>query len=87
MNNLIDNMKKETGFAPILIVGICFVIALFVFLFFFFRQNNQQLEKSSASDIPFGVVTDADRTICETQDADYCHESVDVETWKDDGLP
>ena len=77
----------ERGFSPIIIVGGVLVVAVFIFLFFFFKQNTQQLKDSAASDIPPGVVLDTDGTICETQDKDYCHESVDVETWKDDGLP
>jgi len=79
--------NREKGFSPIIIVGVVLVLSLFVFLFFFFKQNNQQLKESVASDIPQGVVVDADGNICETQDKDYCHESVDVETWKDDRLP
>jgi hypothetical protein len=81
-------MKKEQGFASILIItAVILVVALFVFLFFFFRQNNQRLDQFLSSDIPPGVVTDDSGHICETQDATYCHESPDIETWKDDGLP
>jgi hypothetical protein len=80
-------IQNEHGFAPILVVGVVILVALFVFLFFFFRQNNKQLENYVSSDIPPGVVTDAEGNICETQDAEFCHETEDIETWKDDGLP
>ena len=79
-------MRNERGFSPILILGIVLLIGVFVFLYFFFKQNNQQLEEF-VTNIPPGVVTDENGVPCETQDAEYCHESVDVETWTDDNLP
>lgn len=78
---------SEKGFAPILVIGVVVLLALFLFLYFFFMQNNKQLENYVSSDIPPGVVVDAEGNICETQDPEFCHESEDIETWKDDGLP
>lgn len=80
-------MKSEKGFSPILILGLVLIIFVFVYLFFFFKQNNEQLQESISSDIPPGVIVDSEGNICETQDAEYCHESIDVETWRDDKLP
>ena len=80
-------IADNKGFAPLLVVGaVALIIGLFVFLFFFFRQNNERLDNFVSSDIPPGVVVDANGEICETQDAEFCHESPDIETWKDDGF-
>ena len=80
---------KQKGFAQLLIIAaVVLIIGLFVFLYFFFKQNNERLDSFvNGPDTPPGVVTDKDGQICDTQDSNYCHETPDVETWKDDGLP
>ena len=91
MNRLkIKNLKLKintNGFVliPLLALALVAILALIAFFWFVKPQQVENIENSPA--LPPGIVTDAAGNICETQDAKYCHETPDIETWKDDGLP
>lgn len=80
--------SSESGFSPIFVIaGVVLIGVILTVVFMLFGQSGRDGEQNNALVVPPGVVVDEAGAICETQDARFCHETPDIETWKDDGLP